>query len=64
MKLAEYMISVAKKPSLENHKSENIQIITSDTQFRLPIHSGQLIKGGGDKIVPIDRNEWKFGIPL
>ena len=28
------------------------------------MHSGQLIKGGGDKTVPIDRNEWKFGISL
>ena len=27
-------------------------------------HSGQLIKGAGEKTVPIDRNEWKFGISL
>ena len=26
------------------------------------MHSGQLIMGGGDKTVPIDRNELKFGI--
>ena len=29
-----------------------------------PMHSGQLINGGGDKTVPIDKNEWKFGISL
>ena len=28
----------------------------------LPMHSGRVIKGEGDKTVPTDRNEWKFGI--
>ena len=26
------------------------------------LHSGRVIKGEGDKTVPIDRNEWNFGI--
>ena len=29
-----------------------------------PVHSGRVIKGEGDKTVPIERNEWQFGIFL
>ena len=28
------------------------------------VHSGRVIKGEGDKTVPIYRNEWNFGIFL
>ena len=30
----------------------------------LPVNSGQLIKGEGDKTVPIDENEWNIDIFL
>ena len=32
------------------------------TFFNASGHSGQVIKGGGDKTVPIERKELKFGI--
>ena len=42
---------------------KNIQLLNEIT-ITLALHSGQFIKGGGDKTVPIDRNEWKFSIYL
>ena len=32
------------------------------TAYFVPMHSGQVIKRGVDKTVPIDRNEWNLGI--
>ena len=39
-----------------------IDAISSAFFYNFALHSGQVIKWGGDKTVPIDRNEWKFGI--